>query len=66
MFLDSDVVAWSLAWKLSMAGRPGNSEKKEIGVVNIYVVDDSGKPNYIEHNESDGGFQSNGLRIEIP
>ena len=40
--LDSDVVAWRLAWKLSQATKSDNSEISEGDMVNIYVVDDLG------------------------
>jgi len=40
--LDSDVVAWRLAWKLSEAAKPDKTEIKEDELVNIYVVDDLG------------------------
>jgi hypothetical protein len=40
--LDSDVVAWRLAWKLSQAGKSNPSEISRGDIVNIYVVDDSG------------------------
>ena len=42
--LDSDVVAWRLAWKLSQAGKSNQQEISEGDIVNIYVVDDSGNP----------------------
>lgn len=42
--LDSDVVAWRLAWKLSQAGKSNTSEMNEGDIINIYVVDDSGNP----------------------
>ena len=42
--LDSDVVAWRLAWKLSEAAKPDTTEMKKDGLVNIYVVDDLGNP----------------------
>lgn len=42
--LDSDVVAWRLAWKLSQAGKSDTSEMNEGDIINIYVVDDSGNP----------------------
>ena len=42
--LDSDVVAWRLAWKLSQAGKSNASEISEGDIINIYVVDDSGNP----------------------
>jgi hypothetical protein len=40
--LDSDVVAWRLAWKLFQATKSDNSEISEGDIVNIYVVDDLG------------------------
>jgi hypothetical protein len=42
--LDSDVVAWRLAWKLSQAGQSNPPEISEGDIVNVYVVDDSGNP----------------------
>ena len=42
--LDSDVVAWRLAWKLSQAGKSTPPEISEGDMVNIYVVDDLGNP----------------------
>ena len=42
--LDSDVVSWRLAWKLSQAGKSNPPEMSEGDIVNIYVVDDSGNP----------------------
>jgi len=42
--LDSDVVAWRLAWKLSQAGKPNPPEINNGDMINIYVVDDSGDP----------------------
>jgi hypothetical protein len=42
--LDSDVVAWRLAWKLSQATKSDISELSDGDIVNIYVVDDSGNP----------------------
>jgi len=42
--LDSDVVAWRLAWKLSQAGKSTSPEMSEGDIVNIYVIDDSGNP----------------------
>jgi hypothetical protein len=42
--LDSDVVAWRLAWKLSQATKSDSSEISDGDIVNIYVVDDSGNP----------------------
>ena len=38
--LDSDVVAWRLAWKLSQAGKSNPPEISEGDIVNIYVVDE--------------------------
>jgi hypothetical protein len=40
--LESDVVAWRLAWKLSVATRSDKTEISEGDIVNIYVVDDEG------------------------
>jgi hypothetical protein len=48
--LDSDVVAWRLAWKLSEATKPDKTEIKEGDFINIYVVDDLGNP--IKHYAS--------------
>lgn len=42
--LDSDVVAWRLAWKLSEATKSDKTEIGEGDLVNIYVVDDLGHP----------------------
>ena len=42
--LDSDVVAWRLAWKLSQAGKSNPPDISEGDILNIYVVDDSGNP----------------------
>lgn len=42
--LDSDVVAWRLAWKLSQTTKPDISEISDGDIVNIYVVDDLGNP----------------------
>ena len=42
--LDSDVVAWRLAWKLSQTAKPGTSEISDGDIANIYVVDDLGDP----------------------
>ena len=41
--LDSDVVAWRLAWKLAQA-RNSDAPENDDALVNIYVVDDSGNP----------------------
>ncbi len=52
--LDSEVVAWRLAWKLSQATKPENPDIKEGDIVNIYVVDDSGDPvKYYATNQLD-------------
>ncbi len=40
--LDSDVLAWRLAWKLSEATKSDNPETSEDDIVNITVVDDLG------------------------
>ena len=40
--LESDVVAWRLAWKLSQAGKSNTLEINEGDIINIYVVDDLG------------------------
>ena len=42
--LDSDVVAWRLAWKLSQAGESDPKGTSEGDMVNLYVIDDSGNP----------------------
>ena len=42
--LDSDVVAWRLAWKLFQSTRSDSTEMGEDALVNIYVVDDRGQP----------------------
>ena len=42
--LDSDVVAWRLAWKLSQATKSDISGISNGDIVNLYVVDDSGNP----------------------
>ena len=41
--LDSDVVAWRLAWKLSQISNKANDDE-DIMFFNIYVVDDLGEP----------------------
>jgi hypothetical protein len=48
--LDSDVVAWRLAWKLAEASNSDTPEDADGVFVNIYVVDDSGNP--IKHYAS--------------
>ena len=40
--MESDVVAWRLAWKLSEVAKSDSSEIGEGDMVNIYVVDDLG------------------------
>ena len=42
--LDSDVVTWRLAWKLSQARKFNPQEMNEGDMVNLYVVDDSESP----------------------
>ncbi len=42
--LESDVVAWRLAWKLSEATKSNDPEISDGDMVNIYVVDDLGNP----------------------
>ncbi|MFO7740255.1 MAG: hypothetical protein R6V46_17370 [Desulfatiglandaceae bacterium] len=42
--LDSDVVAWRLAWKLAQATASDGTEAEANELVNIYVVDDMGHP----------------------
>ncbi len=42
--LDSDVVAWRLAWKLGQAADSDSSEEDGEVMFNIYVVDDAGNP----------------------
>lgn len=42
--LDSDVVAWRLAWKLAQAAKSDSSEEDDEAMFNIYVVDDAGNP----------------------
>ena len=52
--LDSDVVAWRLAWKLAEARNSDTSENGEGVLVNIYVVDDLGHPiKYYASNQFD-------------
>ena len=40
--MDSDVVAWRLAWKFSQVRTGDDRESRDF--VNIYVVDDLGRP----------------------
>ncbi len=42
--LDSDVVAWRVAWKLYQTTKSDMAENSEPEFVNIYVVDDLGNP----------------------
>ena len=42
--LESDVVTWRLAWKLSEVTKSDNPEMADGEMVNIYVVDDLGNP----------------------
>ena len=42
--MESDVIAWRLAWKLSEATKSDKPEINDGDFVNIYVVDDSGNP----------------------
>lgn len=42
--LDSDVVAWRLAWKLYQTTKSGAAGNSEPEFVNIYVIDDLGNP----------------------
>jgi hypothetical protein len=52
--LDSDVVAWRLAWKLAEASKSNMPENAESALVNIYVVDDLGNPiKYYASNQFD-------------
>ena len=49
--LDSDVVAWRLAWKLSESTKTNGPEIGDGEMINIYVVDDEGNPvNYYAKN----------------
>jgi hypothetical protein len=42
--LDSDVLAWRLAWKLSRVTKSDATGSSDGGFVNIYVVDELGEP----------------------
>ena len=42
--LDSDVVAWRLAWKLAEATKSDGPEIADNETVNVYVVNDSSEP----------------------
>ena len=42
--LDSDVVAWRLAWKLAEAAKSNGPEIADNEIVNVYVVNDTGDP----------------------
>jgi len=49
--LDSDVVAWRLAWKLAEATKTQTPDISDGEIVNVYVVDDEGRPiNYYATN----------------
>jgi hypothetical protein len=50
--LDSDVVAWRLAWKLAEATKTDTAAINDGEIVNVYVVDDEGHPiNYYATNQ---------------
>jgi hypothetical protein len=42
--LNSDVVAWRLAWKLAQATVPDTQEIEEGQLANLHVIDDLGHP----------------------
>ncbi len=42
--LDSDVIAWRLAWKLAEATKTDSPEISDGDIFNIYVVDEEGNP----------------------
>ncbi len=44
--LDSDVLAWRLAWKLAEATKTQTSDINDGEIINVYVVDDDGHPIY--------------------
>ena len=51
---DSDVVAWRSAWKLFQVSQSDHPECGNGKLVNIYVVDDEGKPvKYYATNQFD-------------
>jgi hypothetical protein len=50
--LDSDVVAWRLAWKLAESTKTNSPEPSDGNVINVYVVDEEGNPiNYYATNQ---------------
>jgi hypothetical protein len=50
--LDSDVVAWRFAWKLSESTKTDSLEISDGDMINIYVVDEVGNPiNYYATNK---------------
>ena len=50
--LDSDVVAWRFAWKLSESTKTDRPEISDGDMINIYVVDEEGNPvNYYATNQ---------------
>lgn len=50
--LDSDVVAWRLAWKIAEATKTGRPEIRDGDIINVYVVDEKGNPiNYYATNQ---------------
>ena len=42
--LDSDVVAWRLAWRLAQATGAEGNKIEDDELINLYVVDDTGEP----------------------
>jgi hypothetical protein len=42
--LDSDVIAWRMAWKLAEATKTDSLEMNDGDIFNIYVVDEEGNP----------------------
>jgi hypothetical protein len=42
--LDSDVVAWRIAWKLYQSTQSDHPDFGQGKLINIYVVDDAGNP----------------------
>ena len=52
--MDSDVVAWRLAWKLAVSTQTEGDDIGEDELVNLYVVDDLGNPiNYYATNKTE-------------
>ena len=50
--LDSDVLAWRLAWKLAESTKTDSPEMSDGDVINVYVVDEEGNPvNYYATNQ---------------